>query len=82
MNTQTMVVVANSHTSSPSKVLLCFQGCSRAYQLAAAGQVNSIFQGVTALTVIIGIIFFNERNHKRLKIVGAILTTVGIILLV
>lgn len=54
----------------------------KAYSLASAGQVNSVFQGITALTVVIGIFFFNERDHKLLKIIGAILTTVGILLLI
>ncbi len=53
-----------------------------AYKLATAGQVNSVFQGVTSLSVIVGIFFLNERDHKWLKLVGAALTTVGILLLV
>jgi drug/metabolite transporter (DMT)-like permease len=54
----------------------------KAYTLASVGQVNSVFQGITALAVVVGIIIFNERDHKLLKVMGAILTTVGIILLV
>jgi drug/metabolite transporter (DMT)-like permease len=54
----------------------------KAYALASAGQVNSVFQGVTALAVVVGILFFHEHDHKLLKILGAILTTIGIILLV
>lgn len=53
-----------------------------AYRLASAGQVNSVFQGVTSLSVIVGIFILNERDHKWLKLVGAALTTIGIILLV
>ncbi len=52
------------------------------YQLAPAGQVNGVFQGATTLSVVFGIIFLNERDHKLLKIIGAALTTAGIILLV
>ena len=54
----------------------------RAYQLASASQVNSVFQGVTSLAVVVGIMLFNEHDHKLLKVIGALLTTLGIILLV
>lgn len=54
----------------------------KAYAMVSAGQVNSVFQGVTALAVVVGILFFNERDHKLLKLLGATLTTIGIILLV
>lgn len=53
-----------------------------AYKSATVGQVNSVFQGVTTLAVVVGIFFFNERDHKWLKLVGAVLTTIGILLLV
>lgn len=53
-----------------------------AYQLAPAGQVNSVFQGITVFAVLIGIIFLNERKHLALKLFGAALTSIGILLLV
>jgi drug/metabolite transporter (DMT)-like permease len=52
------------------------------YQLAPAGQINGVFQGVTTLSVVFGIIFLHEKDHKLLKIIGGVLTTIGIILLV
>lgn len=54
----------------------------KAYALASAGQVNSVFQGITAISVVVGVLLFNERDHILLKVIGAALTTIGIILLV
>lgn len=53
-----------------------------AYQSAPVGQVNTLFQAVTSLAVVAGIFILNERDHKWLKLLGAALTTIGVILLV
>jgi len=53
-----------------------------AYRLAPVSQVNTTFQGVSALSVLVGIIALRERKYIPLKLVGAALTTIGIMLLV
>ncbi len=55
---------------------------TRAFQIASAGEVSSIYHGVTTLSVVVGIFLFNERDHKSQKLFGAILTTIGILLLI
>lgn len=53
-----------------------------ALKLGNASQVMGTLQGVTMLTVVIGIFFLNERDHIPRKLIAATITTVGIILLV
>lgn len=53
-----------------------------AYRTSSVSQVNSVFQAITSLAVVVGIFALNERDHKWLKLLGAALTTLGIILLV
>lgn len=62
--------------------IITMYGLVSAYRLAPAGQVNSVFQGTTIFAVIIGIVFLREKNNIPLKLTGALLTTLGIILLV
>lgn len=45
-----------------------------------AGQIAILNQTSTILIVFLGIIFLNERSHMKLKIVGAIISLVGIYL--
>lgn len=47
---------------------------------AMAGQASTIFRASIILTVILSSIFLNERKHLGKKILGAILTTIGVIL--
>ena len=52
-----------------------------ALQLGAlVGQVSTIFRASIIVTVILSSIFLNERKHLVKKILGAILTTIGVIL--
>ena len=53
-----------------------------ALKLANASQVVGVFQGITMLTVVMGIFILNERDHKVRKLFAAAITTVGILLLV
>jgi len=53
-----------------------------AYRLAPVSLVNSMFQSITTLSVVVGIFFLQENDHKTLKLVGAALTTIGIITLI
>lgn len=47
-----------------------------------ASQVSGVFQGVNMISVVVGIFFLGEQNDKLVKLGGALLTTLGIILLV
>lgn len=47
---------------------------------ALVGQVSTIFRASIIVTVLLSSIFLNERKHLGKKILGAILTTVGVIL--
>lgn len=62
--------------------ILTMYGVVSAYRLAPAGLVSGTFQGISTLSVLVGIVFLNERKHIPLKLTGAALTTIGIILLV
>jgi len=53
-----------------------------ALRLAPTGQVIGIFQGIAMLTVASGVIFLHERDHLWRKLAAALVTTIGIILLV
>lgn len=53
-----------------------------AYRLSTASQVAAIFQGVSMLTVVVGIFFLQEKDHKWVKLAAAAITMVGIILLI
>ncbi len=53
-----------------------------ALALAPTGQVIGVFQGIAMLTVVSGVVFLHERDHLWRKLMAAIVTTIGIILLV
>lgn len=53
-----------------------------ALRLGSAGQITAIFQGVSMLSVAVGVFFLNEREHKGDKLIAAVLTIIGIALLV
>lgn len=53
-----------------------------ALHLGPAGTTIVIFQGVSMLAVASGVIFLGERDHKIEKLSAALITTVGILLLV
>lgn len=54
----------------------------RALTIAPASQINSVFLGLTSLTILVGIFALKEKELVVLKLTGAALTTLGIILLV
>ncbi|MFH2085285.1 MAG: DMT family transporter [bacterium] len=53
-----------------------------ALRLAPAGQVTGIYQGIATLTIFSGIFILGEHDHKWVKLIAGLATTVGIILLV
>lgn len=53
-----------------------------ALKITNASQAMGVLQGVTMLTVVTGIIFLHERDHLWRKLLSALVTTIGIILLV
>ncbi|MFA6513292.1 MAG: EamA family transporter [Patescibacteria group bacterium] len=53
----------------------------KAFLLADATRVLPIIQLSTIMTVIIGILFLNEKNHMSKKILAGIIAVVGVFLL-
>ncbi len=53
-----------------------------ALHLGPAGRTTGIFQGISMLAVALGIIFLGEHDHKLEKLLAALITTAGILLLV
>lgn len=53
-----------------------------ALKLGNASQVIGVLQGITMLTVVIGIFALNERDHISRKLIAATIATLGITLLV
>jgi drug/metabolite transporter (DMT)-like permease len=52
-----------------------------ALRLGDSGKVNAIYQGMLVTSIIAGILFLNERNDLRKKIIGTIITIIGVIIL-
>lgn len=62
--------------------LIAFYGWIVAIQYGPVGIVTGIYQGMVIFGVLAGIIFLKERENIARKIIGSIITVVGIFLLV
>jgi uncharacterized membrane protein len=52
-----------------------------ALRLGDSGKVTAIYQGMLVTSIIAGILFLKERNDIGKKILGTIITLVGVIIL-
>lgn len=53
-----------------------------AFKVGSVGKVATIYQSMSLVTVLAGIIFLKERDDGWKKIVGSIITVVGVLLLI
>lgn len=53
-----------------------------ALHVGSASQTSGIFQGISMISVVVGVLFLKEHDHAWRKLLGAGITTIGILLLV
>lgn len=74
--------VVSSNLPASAFNLIAMYGLVNALHLGPAGTTTGIFQGVSMLAVASGVLFLGEREHKMGKLLAAVVTTAGILLLV
>jgi len=52
-----------------------------ALRIGDPGKVNAIYQGMLVTSILAGIIFLKERNDIRKKLIGALITIIGVVIL-
>ncbi len=74
--------LVSSNFAASSANIVTMYALVNALRLGPAATTTGIFQGVSMLAVASGVIFLGERDHKMEKLLAAVVTTVGILLLV
>lgn len=74
-------VVRHNLPASAANIISMYTFIS-ALRYASASQISGLFQGVSMLAVALGVVFLGERDNKLVKLSAAVITLIGMLLLV